>query len=389
MHRLLDTHNRVLQQTPVTIKRYLFDQINWKNRLIAITGQRGVGKTTLLIQKIKMAENSKEYLYISADSLFIYKLSLFEIALDFRNNGGKYFFIDEVHKYANWSGEIKHIYDTIADLNIVFTGSSILDVMKGYGDLSRRGVHYILEGMSFREYLYFETGKNFPTYSLKEIIANKLNIDLNNPLLYFKKYLTKGYYPFYKEENFELKLLNVVHAILEVDLIQYLDLKPATIAKLKKLMQIISESVPFKPNIFKIAALTSISRSLLPDYFNYLHRAGLIMMLHAASKGIQSLGKPEKIYLNNTNLCNTLATVSEANIGNIRETFFMSQLAVIDNVYSPKKGDFYINGYTFEIGGKNKTKNQLSGIENSFLVKDNIEHGHGNTIPIWHFGFLY
>lgn len=389
MQRLIDTQNRVLQQADTSIKRYLYKQINWKNRLIAITGQRGTGKTTLLMQRIKEAEDSNEYLYISADSLFIYKLSLFEIALTFRNNGGKYLFIDEIHKYASWSGEIKHIYDAIPDLNIVFTGSSILDIMKGYADLSRRAVHYTLQGLSFREYLLFETNTNFPTYTLNEIVQQKVKIELDKPLFHFHNYLKKGFYPFYKEEDFELKLLSVINTVLEVDLVQYMDLKPSTIAKLKKLLQIISESVPFKPNISKIANLTDISRSLLPEYFSYLKRAGLTIMLQSSTKGIQALGKPEKMYLNNTNLCHTLVGNNEANIGNVRETFFASQLNALHTLTIPKKGDFLIDDIVFEIGGKTKTKSQITTIKNSYLVKDDIEVGYQNIIPLWHFGFLY
>lgn len=389
MQRLIDTQNRILRQANTSIKRYLYKQINWKNRLIAITGQRGTGKTTILIQRIKEAENSNEYLYISADSLFIYKLSLFEIALNFRNNGGKYLFIDEIHKYPSWSGEIKHIYDAIPDLNIVFTGSSILDIMKGYADLSRRAIHYTLQGLSFREYLLFETKVDFPTFTLDEIIHQKVTINLDKPLFHFNNYLKKGFYPFYKEEDFELKLMSVINTVLEVDLVQYLDLKPSTIAKLKKLLQIISESVPFKPNISKIADLTSISRSLLPEYFNYLERAGLITMLPSHTKGIQALGKPEKMYLSNTNLCHILVGNDNANIGNVRETFFASQLTSLHTLSIPKKGDFLVNELTFEIGGKNKTKSQIVDITNSYLVKDDIEVGYQNTIPLWHFGFVY
>ncbi|MBX2960166.1 MAG: ATP-binding protein [Flavobacteriales bacterium] len=389
MQRLIDTQNRILRQADTSIKRYLYKQINWKNRLIAITGQRGTGKTTILIQRIKEAENSNEYLYISADSLFIYKLSLFEIALNFRNNGGKYLFIDEIHKYPSWSGEIKHIYDAIPDLNIVFTGSSILDIMKGYADLSRRAIHYTLQGLSFREYLLFETKVDFPTFTLDEIIHQKVTINLDKPLFHFNNYLKKGFYPFYKEEDFELKLMSVINTVLEVDLVQYLDLKPSTIAKLKKLLQIISESVPFKPNISKIADLTSISRSLLPEYFNYLERAGLITMLPSHTKGIQALGKPEKMYLSNTNLCHILVGNDNANIGNVRETFFASQLTSLHTLSIPKKGDFLVKELTFEIGGKNKTKSQIVDITNSYLVKDDIEVGYQNTIPLWHFGFVY
>ncbi|MFZ9847409.1 MAG: ATP-binding protein [Flavobacteriales bacterium] len=389
MEQLIETHHRILQQNRSDKRRYLYEQINWKNRLIAITGQRGVGKTTLLIQRIKEAQEPESYLYISADSLFIYKLSLYEIALQFRNKGGKYLFIDEVHKYQNWSGEIKHIYDSIADINIVFTGSSILDIMRGYGDLSRRAVHYVLEGMSFREYLYFETGTKYAKYELKQLIGNGFKESIQKPIYHFNRYLIKGYYPFYKEEDFELKLMSVINTILEVDLIQHLDLKPATAAKLKMLLQIISESVPFKPNLSKIADLTQISRSLLPDYLNYLERAGLIIAANSNTKGVQSLGKPEKIYLNNTNLSAVLVGQNNVNIGNTRETFFISQTKVAYEVKIPEKGDFIIDNFTFEVGGKSKKQKQIQAIPNAYIVKDDLEFAQGNIIPVWHFGFLY
>jgi hypothetical protein len=389
MQRLLDTQNRLLHSVDLTKKRYLFDKINWNSRLIAITGQRGVGKTTILLQRIKESQNLQEHLYISADSLFIYKLSLFEIALNFRNEGGIFLYIDEVHKYPNWSGEIKHIYDTIPDLKVIFTGSSVIDILKNYGDLSRRAIHYNLHGLSFREYLLFETGEDFPAITIDNIINHQVKIKISNPLSQFKIYLQKGYYPFYLEGDFEIKLMNVINAVLEVDLAQYFDLKASTIGKLKKLLQIIAESVPFKPNISKIADLTDISRSLLLDYFHYLEKGGLIKMIHQNTKGIQGLGKPEKIYLNNTNLCHVLINQMDANIGNIRETFFMSQTAINHKVELPKKGDFEIEGNIFEVGGKNKTKKQITGLENAYLVKDDIEIGYQETVPLWLFGFLY
>ena len=389
MEQFIETHRRILQQNRSDKRRYLYEQINWKNRLIAITGQRGVGKTTLLIQRIKEAKAPESNLYISADSLFIYKLSLYEIALQFRNKGGKYLFIDEVHKYQNWSGEIKHIYDSITDINIVFTGSSILDIMKGYADLSRRAVHYVLEGMSFREYLYFETGIKYAKYQLKELISNGFKESIEKPIYHFNRYLIKGYYPFYQEEDFELKLMSVINTILEVDLIQHLDLKPATAAKLKMLLQIISESVPFKPNLSKIADLTQISRSLLPDYLNYLERAGLIIAANSNTKGVQSLGKPDKIYLNNTNLSAVLVGQNNVNLGNARETFFISQTKVIHEVKIPEKGDFIIDNFIFEVGGKSKKQKQIQNIPHSYIVKDDLEFAQSNIIPLWHFGFLY
>lgn len=387
LEQLYETHQRLINSIDTKIQRYLYHEINWENRLIAITGQRGVGKTTLLLQRVQ--ESEKDSLYLSADSLFIYKLGLFEIALNFYKQGGKTLFIDEIHKYPNWSGEVKHIYDALPSVSVVFTGSSILDLVKGYGDLSRRAVHYSLQGLSFREYLEFELGVKFSSYTLAEVFMGKVNLKLNSPLLYFNQYLAKGYYPFYKEPDYELKLLNVVNIILEVDIVQYLDLKSNAIAKLKKLLQIIAESVPFKPNISKIAQLSGIQRSQLLDYLSYLEKAGLIHMLSASTKGIQALGKPEKIYLNNPNLSFVLAANRQSNLGNIRETFFMSQLIQKYRPEIPKIGDFIVDGKTIEIGGKGKTGKQIKQTENPILVKDDIEFAYKNTIPLWHFGFLY
>ena len=272
-------------------------------------------------------------------------------------------------------------------MNIAFTGSSILDIMKGYADLSRRAIHYVLSGLSFREYLFFETDAHLPSYSIEEIVSQKTNLEIDQPLFHFKNYLRKGFFPFYTEDDYDLRLLSIVNTVLEVDLIQYLEFRPATIAKLKKLLQIISESVPFKPNIKKIAELTNISRVLLLNYLQHLEKAGLILMVSASTKGIQGLSKPEKIYINNPNLCYAFGNQS-TNIGNIRETFFVNQLNQ-STVTIPPKGDFKVNDYIFEIGGKQKSAKQIQGITNAFLVKDDIEFGTQKTIPLWHFGFLY
>ena len=390
MKELFDTSRRVAEYFSQAKKRFLYDRVNRNNRLIGITGQRGVGKTTLLVQWMNEADNPDEHLYISADSLFLYNKSLFDIALEFRKLGGKTLYIDEVHKYKNWSAEIKHIYDTVPQLNIIFTGSSVLDIMKGSADLSRRAVHYELSGLSFREYVYFETGKEFEALTLEDITAGKVNVKLENPLYQFNQYLKKGYYPFYHYPEFELRLENTVNTVLEVDLIQFLNLKASTVDKLKKLLRVISLSVPFKPNISKIAEVTGISRNLLPDYFSYLERAGLVKTLKSETSGIRSLGKPEKVYLNNTSLANVLSGANDkANTGNLRETFFLSQFSRNIEVTAHKKADFKVADYIFEVGGKNKKQDQIKELDNAYLVKDNIEFRFQNTIPLWHFGFLY
>lgn len=390
MEELFETSRRVAEYFSQPKKRFLLDQINRSNRLIGITGQRGVGKTTMLVQWMNEADRPEEHLYISADSLFLYNKTLFEIALEFRKSGGKTLYIDEVHKYKNWSGELKHIYDTVPQLNIIFTGSSVLDIMKGSADLSRRAVHYELPGLSFREFLYFETGEEFEARTLEDIVAGNLNVKLENPLYSFNRYLKKGYYPFYHFPDFELRLESIVNTVLEVDLIQYLNLKASTIDKLKMLLRIIAQSVPFKPNMSKIAEATGISRNLLPDYFSYLERAGLVRTLKSETSGIRSLSKIEKVYLNNASLANVLAgNEGSANTGNLRETFFLSQFPRETEVTAHQKADFKAGGFTFEVGGKNKTRKQIADVENGYLALDDIEFKSGNRIPLWQFGFLY
>ena len=387
---LLDSQERILNGTSMEPKRHLFDSIDWEQQLIAITGQRGTGKTTLLIQRVKANRDSGKYLYISADSLYIYGFKLIEVALAHYDNGGEYLYIDEIHKYEKWSGEVKHIYDSIPKLKVVFTGSSILDILKGYGDLSRRAVPYILHGLSFREYLNFELELDLPVVDLETISAGRFPLTIEQPLYHFNNYLKKGFYPFYQEKSFEIKMINVVNAIMEVDLVHYLDLKPSTIMKLKKLLRIIAESVPFKPNISKLAEKTNISRNLLVEYLNYLERAGLISQFASSAKGIQGLAKPEKVYLDNTNLNFTLVEPHKSDIGNVRETFFMSQLRTLGKEISiPPKGDFLLGDTVYEVGGKNKKIANYKNMERVILAKDDIIVAYQNQIPLYQFGFLY
>lgn len=388
MEHLNSIYRDLLDKTDISFKRYLLEKINWESRLIAITGARGTGKTTLMLQKIIIDKQIQKSLYVSVDNIFFANHSIFDLAGDFYKYGGRYLYIDEVHKYNGWSQEIKNIYDSFPELKIVFSGSSILDIYKGFGDLSRRVVPYILNGLSFREYLEFETGKKYEIVSLEDILSHNVNYNIESPLAYFKNYLKEGYYPFYKEKEFAIKLNGAINAVLEIDIPKYLDLKVATIEKLKQLLQIISESVPFKPNYSKLADIIGISRNLVPDYFTYLERAGLIMQLNENTKGIRALGKINKVYLNNTNLAINLSS-KNANIGNIRETFILNQLRMINKVYSAENGDFAIDSIILEVGGKNKSSKQIKDIEKGFVVKDEIEHGFGNIIPLWHFGLMY
>lgn len=388
MEQLNAIYRELIEKTSLNFKRYLINDVNWDARLIAIIGSRGTGKTTLMLQKIKLDNKINESLYVSIDNIYFSHNNLFDTVNYFYKYGGRCIYIDEVHKYKGWSQEIKNIYDSFPDLQIVFSGSSILDIYKGFGDLSRRVVPYFLKGMSFREYLIFETGNQFNKYSFEDILMHNVNIEIESPLLYFKKYLNIGYYPFYKESDFVIRLNGVINAVLEIDIPKYLELKVSTIEKLKHLLQIIAESVPFKPNFSKIADLIGISRNLISEYFFYLEKAGLIMQLFNSTNGVRALGKVNKVYLNNSNIAFMLSE-KNANTGNIRETFFLNQIQLKYPVYASTNGDFNVNNKIFEIGGKNKDKKQIRGISDGYIIKDDIEFAFGNIIPLWHFGLMY
>lgn len=389
MNELLSIYQGLLAGTNVKFKRSLYDKIDWSTKLVAIVGARGVGKTTMLLQYIKLNKIEKDSLYVSADNIYFTKNNLFELAGNFYKYGGKYLFIDEIHKYTNWTQEIKNIYDSYKGLNVVFTGSSIVDIYSGFGELSRRVVVYKMEGLSFREFLEFSENVHLKPLNFDDIISQKVSLKLDKPLKLFKDYLKFGYYPFFIESNFSAKLNGAVNAVLEVDIPKYLNISTTHIDKLKFLMQIIAESTPFKPNFSKIAEMMNVSRNNIPDYILFLEKAKLINQLRNYTKGIRALGKVEKVYLNNTNLMYNLAN-ENTNTGNIRETFFLNQASVNHSVKLPEKGDFIVDEkYIFEVGGKNKTQKQIENLENAFIVKEDIEVGFGNVIPLWYFGLMY
>lgn len=386
MEVLHKIHEQLLKATKVGFLRYLHAQINWKNRLISIVGARGVGKTTLMLQYIKLNKQKDQMLYASVEHLYFSNATLLDFADEFCNSGGKVLLLDEIHQYKNWAREIKVIYDSYPELQIIVSGSSILEINQGNADLSRRVISYELKGMSFREYLNFTQKKKYNAIPLDKIHA-KAKIDIDIPLKHFKDYLKQGYYPFLKEDQYHIRLQGIVNKIIDIDLVRFMDLKPHTAHKLKRLLSLVAQNVPFKPNMAKLSNLTEISRRLLPEYFNYMERAGLIKMYHTHGKSIRTLGKADKLYLNNTNLSYAISLTPD--IGSIRETFFISQLSVLFDITLPPKGDFLINEITYEVGGKNKDNKQIKGVEHSYLVKDDIEVGYSNIIPLWHFGFLY
>ncbi len=389
MNTIYQKYNTLLQETNTDFKRYLYDKISWDSRMLGIVGARGVGKTTMILQYIKEELDIKTALYVSADDLYFSQHTLIDLAETFYKNEGQYLFIDEVHKYENWSQELKNIYDAFPSLNVVFTGSSVLDILKGSADLSRRAVMYKMQGLSFREYLNFFYNHQISAFSLSEIINNEVKLpNIQHPLPLFKAYLQNGYYPFGQESEFTIRLAQVVVQTLESDIPQYANLNVGTSRKLKRLLTIIAESVPFKPNFSKIARLLGVSRNSLDDYFWYMEQAGLILQLRNATSGIRGLGKADKVYLENTNLIFNLG-FDKSNIGNARETFFFNQMQVNHEVLFSKTADFQIKDYTFEIGGKNKQQQQIKQIDNAFVVKDDIEYGYLNVIPLWAFGLNY
>lgn len=389
MENLFHYSNQLITQVDLTFTRYAYNEINWENRLVGLIGPRGIGKTTLVLQYIKKNLPLQQTLYVTAEDFYFAKTRLTELAKDFVKSGGKYLFIDEIHKYPDWSKELKLIYDYHNDLKVVFTGSSVLDIKKGSSDLSRRALVYTMQGLSFREYLTLFHQIQVPTYTLDEILNHQVNIpQIQHPLPLFKNYLIKGYYPFSKESEFGLKLKQIINQTLEVDIPTYAKMNISTGRKLKQLLAIVSQSVPFKPNMSKIAEMLTVSRNNMADYLLYMEEAGMIAQLRNKTEGVRALGKVDKVYLDNTNLIYNLSEESQ-NIGNIRETFFLNQLKVNHQVFNSTLGDFKIDTMDFEVGGKNKGLKQIKNAKHGFLVKDDIETSYLNTIPLWHFGLMY
>jgi predicted AAA+ superfamily ATPase len=397
MEKLFEKALKKIKSTSLKFKRYLFDEIDWNDRLIGIKGARGTGKTTLMIQKLKSVFSDNYIaLYISMDDIYFSANKLIDFTDTFVKNGGKFLFIDEVHKYKNWSQELKNIYDDHPELSIVFTSSSALEIHKGEYDLSRRAIIYNLHELSLREYINLSLGMQLPVFSLKDILEKHIGLSseinlLVKPIVLFNEFIQYGAYPFINEgkTKYYERLETIINLIIEIDLQSITDIEYQTILKIKKLLFIISGIVPFKPNIAELSRKVGTTRDVLLKYLNYLNRANLILSLHSDTKGISYMAKPEKIFLNNTTLMYAL-NQNNINLGSIRETFFANQLVCKHTLTYPKKGDFIIDGkYIVEIGGKNKSNEQIKGIPNSFIAADGIEYGFNNKIPLWLFGYLY
>ena len=391
MEKLYELYVKKLKTVSTDFVRYLYDRINWDSQLIVIMGARGVGKTTMVLQRILMTNAKKESLYISADNTFFAGNTLYDIATKFSQEGGKVLYIDEVHKYQDWSKEVKMMYDFLPDLKVVITGSSILELIRGTdADLSRRAIRYKLEGLSFREYLNFSFGLNIPAYSLEDILNGKVELpeEVKYPLAHFKKYLTKGYFPFFKQDDYYQRLENVINQTMEVDIPAYARMNVSTARKLKQLLYVISRSVPFKPNFTEIGRAISSDRGTVADHMVYMEKSSLIRQLNFAPDGMDLVQKVDKIYLGNTCFIYALAD-ENPEIGNIRETFFYCAMCVNHKVTSSPAADFIVKDHTFEVGGKSKKQKQIKNVNDAFVVKDDIENAYMNIIPLWTFGFNY
>ena len=397
---LLEISTKRIRNTKENFVRSIDKKINWNSRLIGIKGARGCGKTTLLLQHLKNNHidlvSTGKALFVSLDNIWFAKNSLLDLADSFTKNGGKILYLDEVHKYENSPIYIKNIYHDYPELQVVFTGSSLLQILDARADLSRRPVMYKMQGLSFREYLTIKTGNDFQELPLEEILMNhtKHAFDICNkikPFEHFNEYLKTGYYPFFMEglDTYYMRLEETVNMILEMELPLLRKIDIAYVPKIKKLLAVIAESSPFMLNTSKISGAMELNRTTLLSYLKSLTDAKLIESLFKDLKGVSSLQKPDKIFLENTNLM-YLYQGKNVDEGNVRETFLLNQLAYNQTVEFSEVSDFFVNDkYTIECGGKSKTGEQIKTLENAFVAADGIEIGSGSKIPLWLFGFLY
>jgi len=395
---LNENFENLISRTQISTIRSIMNDINWNARLIGIKGARGVGKTTLLLQAIKLylKDELDKTLYVSLDHIWFNSNSLIDLIKEFSQKGGRQLFLDEVHKYPNWAQEIKNAYDQYPDVKIVFTASSLIEILNARADLSRRAVIYSMQGLSFREYLQIEVGLEFQSIKFEDILQNHTKITREilkeiKPFQYFEDYLRNGYYPFFQEEKdlYFIRLNEVINMMLEIELPLLRGVEIGYISKVKQLLSVIAQATPFTPNVSKLSQKIEINRNTLLTYFHYLDEINLTKNLFKQNTGISLLQKPMKIYLENTNLMYLLGR-NEVNKGNLRETFFANQTGYRHRLNYISHTDFLVDEkYSFEIGGKNKTKKQLENKPDSFVVKDDIEIGNENTIPLWLFGFLY
>ena len=398
IEEIIRVFNRRLTATPTEFHRYLFYEIDWEDKLIGIKGPRGCGKTTLLLQHIKQSFHGQELekvLYVSLDNIWFADNKILDLVDFHYNHGGTHIFIDEIHYEPKWQTMLKNMSDNYPGMYIVYTGSSMLEIDAHEGDLSRRQVMYEMRGMSFREYLEYEGVVKHERLTLEQLMDNHVEIAMDicsrtNVLGCFNKYLREGYYPFYKavRQGFDSRLLATVNQVIESDYPQIDDVTVTTIRKTKKMLMVLSECVPQLPNMSQLYRELETDRNNGLKMLRALERGGLLLLLGSKAKSINQLSRPDKIYINNPTLMYALSP--RADIGSVRETFFMNQLSQSHELSYPKAGDFLVDGrYLFEVGGKGKTFSQIKDIPDSYLAVDDTEIGRGARIPLWLFGMLY
>jgi hypothetical protein len=394
---LVQIHLEVMAMAPTVAKRYLYTQINWKATGLCIVGDRGVGKTTMVCQDLlERYRTPDRALYVSADNVTVLSYGLVRIAKEFFSEGGEALYIDEVHKYPEWSIEIKNLLDTYKGRQVIFSASSSLDLNESKGDLSRRVVYHRLLGLSFREYLSFAKNIQLPTLTLEDVLQNHVAIasDLSSCLKHFKDYLEHGYYPFFLEglEDYLSKLTNVIEKVIFEDVAVVYNLRQTTLPILKRILWLVATSNGLIPNVDKMSKNLGVSRELIYDCLEYLASSGLLSEIFLKGKGNNLIRKPAKIYLNNTNLLNAInrSLKRDSEVGGIRETFFVNQMSSKHKVCLHDKGDFLIDDrWIMEVGGKNKNDYQIREEKDAYLILDDMKIGFGKKIPLYLFGFLY
>lgn len=396
--QIQDISRRRVQEASSDTERFLLEKIDWRDRLICITGSRGTGKTTLILQHMRkeFADNPDAALYVSLDNLWFGTHSLSELVDTHYKNGGTHIFVDEVHYLKNWQQLLKNLYDDYRKLHIVYTGSSLLQIDADSGDLSRRQISYSLPGLSFREYLSFEGLGDFEAVTLSDLLKNHLKIARQmteniHILKHFSAYLAKGYYPFYKEvyAGYEERLQQITNQILESDYPAVEAINYSTVQKIKKMLYILAQSCPQTPNMAELYRQLETDRNQGLKMLYTLDRANLLNLLPSEKSSLKNMARPDKIYCDNTNIMYSLT--EKVDTGTKRETFFLNQLKSAGHtVLYPKQGDFSVDDrYLFEVGGKKKSFEQIKDIDDSFLAVDDEEMGRRNRIPLWMFGLLY
>lgn len=399
MESLFKKHDRLVTVTSTEIIRQWANSINWDARLMAIRGPKGVGKTTMMLQYIKLNYKllDRQVLYVSCEDKYFSNHSLLSLAEQFYLNGGRHLFLDEVHKYDDWSNEIKEIYDFYPTMRVVLSGSSLLSMTEGDADLARRCINHNIQGLSFREFLHFYKGIKMPIYPIEQVLQDPAPLieEMNKhgrPIALLKEYLKYGYYPYYlnNETDYHIAIQQVVSKIIDIELPRICGVDMNNTRKIKSLLTILCASVPFQVDITKLATQSGLKRDTIINYLSYLDKAKLIRLLYSDLKNIKRMQKPDKIYIDNTNLLNAWAT-TPIQIGTIRETFVANQLSVNHMVeFRKTNGDFLVDSkYTFEVGGDDKDFQQIANVADSFILADDMETAIGKKLPIWVVGFDY